>query len=102
MTPLQVLLTVGGYTWGKFASTCSRVPNCDAFLLSDILQLWYLADCDRLHARLRSFLLGYDEVLILCSGIFFALVELATSALVYADLTTSVLTFGVPSVRKHH
>ena len=86
---------IGGYSLAEFAKTVSRIKDCDALLLSDPLQLWYLSNYKELHAKLKAVTSTYSEVLFLgnCLG--------GSGALLYADLATCVLSFGPQTTLTH-
>jgi len=61
---------VGAYTLAEFAKTTSHIRNCDALLLSDPLQLWYLSNYEVLHETLKNLTCQYKQVMFLgnCLG----------------------------------
>ena len=86
---------IGGYTLAEFAKTISKMKDCDALLLTDPLQLWYLSNYNELHTKLQNFTSLYKEVLFLgnCMG--------GSGALLYADLATCVISFAPQTTLTH-
>jgi len=80
---------VGGVPLKEFSRTIRKIPGCDALLLTDIHQLWYLRDENgQLKTLVKDICLRYKKVLMIgnCLG--------GTGALFYSEMADRVLAFG--------
>jgi len=94
---------MGGIPILEFSRTVSQLEDCDALLLSDPHQAWYLQDCEtrswkgqeEWRGLLNELLPNYKRIIMIgnCLG--------GTAALLFADLADRVIAFG-PQTTLYH